>query len=379
MKNGWRTRPLADFVKSKSGDSKVIKGKQSDQAREGLVQGYSASGPDVWVERADYSQSGVVISAIGARCGKTFLANGKWTAIANTHVLIPSESIDTRWLWYRTNDESFWMRGGTAQPFVKVKDTLQRPCSIPPLPEQKRIVAILDEAFEGIATARANAEKNLGSARAIFESHSDSVFTQRGEGWNERVLGDVCERVTVGHVGITSPYYRDQGVLFLRTQNVGTAGLVLDDVKHVTDEFHESLRNSQVRPNDVLMSRVITNVVRCALVPSDFGRANCANVVLVRAGDLLAPEYLVHYIRSRQAQRHLLSRKVGSAQLVVNTTVVKEWPIPLPSLSQQHQVVDALDTLAEETQHLEAIYQRKLVALDALKQSLLNRAFSGQL
>ena len=55
--------------------------------------------------------------------------------------------------------------------------------SFPPLPEQQRIVGILDEAFEGIATAKANAEKNLQNARALFESHLQSVFTQRGEGW----------------------------------------------------------------------------------------------------------------------------------------------------------------------------------------------------
>ena len=63
---------------------------------------------------------------------------------------------------------------------------------LPPLPEQQRIVGILDEAFEGIATAKANAEKNLQNARALFESHLQSVFTQRGEGWVEKTIGEVC-------------------------------------------------------------------------------------------------------------------------------------------------------------------------------------------
>ena len=61
---------------------------------------------------------------------------------------------------------------------------------LPPLPEQRRIVGILDEAFDGIATAKANAEKNLQNARALFESHLQAVFTQRGEGWVEKRLGD---------------------------------------------------------------------------------------------------------------------------------------------------------------------------------------------
>ncbi|HOY60258.1 MAG TPA: restriction endonuclease subunit S, partial [Verrucomicrobiota bacterium] len=166
MKKGWQNRPLADFVTSRPGNNKIIKGKQSDQPGDGLFQGFSASGPDVWVTVADYNQAGVVISAVGARCGKTFIAGGEWTAIANTHVLLPGKEIDPRWLWYRTNDEEFWMKGGAAQPFVKVKDTLQQPIPVPPLSEQRRIVGALDAAFAGLATAQANAEKNLQNARA---------------------------------------------------------------------------------------------------------------------------------------------------------------------------------------------------------------------
>ena len=165
--------------------------------------------------------------------------------------------------------------------------------------------------------------------------------------WQTKILGDVCERVTVGHVGITSPYYRDQGILFLRTQNVGVSGLVLDDRKYVTPEFHKSLKKSEVKPGDVLMSRVITHTVHCALVPPDLGPANCANVILVRPAAGLLAEFLVHYIRSSDAQRHLLDRKVGSAQLVVNTGVVQSWPIPVPPLREQQRIVDILDEAFE--------------------------------
>lgn len=163
------------------------------------------------------------------------------------------------------------------------------------------------------------------------------------KGWVTKKLGDVCERVTVGHVGITAPFYRDDGIMFLRTQNVGKTGLELDDVKYITQEFHASLKKSEVKAGDILMSRVITHTVNCALVPTGLGVANCANVVLVRPGKAFVPEFLAHYIRSPQAQKHLLDRKVGSAQLVVNTTVVKEWPVPLPPLSEQQRIVGVLD------------------------------------
>jgi type I restriction enzyme S subunit len=120
VKSEWPKRPLLDLVKSKSGDSKIIKGKQSSTPKKGLFQGFSATGPDVWVKEAHYDQPGVVVSAVGARCGKTFLAQGCWTAIANSHAIIPGKELNVKWFWYLTNDEKFWVRGGSAQPFVKV-------------------------------------------------------------------------------------------------------------------------------------------------------------------------------------------------------------------------------------------------------------------
>jgi type I restriction enzyme S subunit len=195
-------------------------------------------------------------------------------------------------------------------------------------------------------------------------------------GWQTKTLGDVCERVTVGHVGITSPYYRDEGILFLRTQNVGKAGLVLDDRKYVTPEFHASLKKSEVKAGDILMSRVITHTVHCALIPPDLGPANCANVVLVRAASGLLPEFLAHYIRSSDAQRHLLDRKVGSAQLVVNTTVVQNWPIPVPPLLEQRRIAGFLDEASEGIATAKANAEKNLQNARALFESYLQAVFS---
>ena len=95
-------------------------------------------------------------------------------------------------------DCSSWQLGDIRQ-LSTAKLHRQIPLPFPPLPEQQRIVGILDEAFEGIATAKANAEKNLQNARALFESHLQSVFTQRGKGWVERQLGEVCDSSNDGN------------------------------------------------------------------------------------------------------------------------------------------------------------------------------------
>ncbi len=196
------------------------------------------------------------------------------------------------------------------------------------------------------------------------------------KGWVTKRLGDVCERVTVGHVGITAPFYRDEGIMFLRTQNVGKLGLELDDVKYITPDFHASLTKSEVKSGDILMSRVITHTVNCALVPNGLGVANCANVVLVRPGKAVVPEFLAHYIRSPLAQKHLLDRKVGSAQLVVNTTVVKEWPVPLPPLAEQQRIVGVLDEAFEGLATSRANAEKNLQNARALFESHLQAVFT---
>lgn len=248
------------------------------------------------------------------------------------------------------------------------------------LSEQRRIVGILDEAFEGIATAKANAEQNLQNARALFESHLQSVFTQRGEGWVEKSLGDICERVSVGHVGPTSQFYCDpsEGIPFLRSQNVRRGKLEWDGVQYITKEFHARLKKSQLRTGDLLFVRVGANRGDCCAVLEDVAELNCANIVFARP-KLGNAAYLERYCQSPFGRQQLLGMTTGSAQGVINTGSVAELAVPLPSPSEQKEIVTRLDALESETQRLESIYQRKLADLEALKKSLLHEAFTGEL
>jgi len=401
MKKGWDMKKLSDVYQVGS-SKRVLKSQWQTNgvpfyrgrevtrlAADGFVENelfiseehFAALSKEYGVPKA----GDIIITAIGT--------------IGNAHVVRSSDRFyfkDASVLWMkRTADVSsefvnLWLKSpsffdqldrdnGATVDTLTIQKLQSIKISLPPLTEQRRIVGLLGEAFAGLATSKANAQKNLQNTRALFESHLQSVFTQRGEDWLNTELGKVCERVTVGHVGITSPYYRPNGVLFLRTQNVSKRGLQLADVKYITNEFNCTLQKSQVRGGDVLMSRVLTNAVNCALVPDDLGPANCANVILVRPASKLISKFLIYYIQSPEAQKHLLGRRVGSAQLVVNTSVVKTWPIPVPPVSSQKRIVAKLDSLREETQRLASIYERKLAALEALKKSLLHQAFSGAL
>ena len=168
---------LIDIVSHQSGNSKIIKGKQSKSNSEGKFPAFSATGQDIYCDFFEHEGLAVVISAVGARCGKCFLANGKWTAIANTHILFPDENrINVKFLWYLVNDENFWIRSGTAQPFVAVKKSLEREFIIPSLSEQHRIVAEVERRLSVIDELEAVLTTNLKRADRLRQAILKRAF-----------------------------------------------------------------------------------------------------------------------------------------------------------------------------------------------------------
>ena len=136
-KLGYYLRPIAT--------SATIKNTVPAEPTEGHFPGFSASGQDVWVPYFDYNGPAIILSAVGAQCGKTFIANGKWGAVANTTGLaVDRNKSDTGFFWYMTNLPDFWEKGGSAQPYVKVSETLRKRVSIPDLPTQRAIADFLD-------------------------------------------------------------------------------------------------------------------------------------------------------------------------------------------------------------------------------------------
>lgn len=295
--------------------------------------------------------------------------------------LLPAANLDRRYLWYwltrsNTVDEINATCTGTRMPRANMDRVLGFEIPLPPLDEQQRIVRLLDRTFAAIAAATTNVEKSLTNARKMLEAVISSAFKEIGG--PRRKLLDACERVTVGHVGTTSPHYRENGIPFLRTQNLGKTGIELNDLVYITPEFHRSLGKSTLRTGDVLISRVVTDRMNVGVVPPTLGEANCANVICVRPGADMDPRFLMYLIQADQSQRELLGRRKGSAQQVVNTTELKNWHVPVPRLDQQLQVVERLDALTGVADDLRSTYVSKIALLEALKQSLLNRAFSGE-
>ena len=267
---------------------------------------------------------------------------------------------------------------GVKLPFVK---SLQIP--VPPLAEQQRIIGLLDEAFEGIATAKANAEKNLQNAHALFESHLQSVFTQRGTGWVETTLG--AEIDLLAGFAFKSAHYTndDDDIRLLRGDNIIQGCLRWDDVKKWPANDTKEYERYQLEEGDVVLAMdrpwVKAGLKHATISAEDIPCLLVQRTARLRGGANLDNRFLKLLIGSSAFTGHILGVQTGIGVPHISGQQIKDFKFARPPLDDQRRIADNLESLREETQHLACLYERKFVALAELKKSLLHQAFTGEL
>ncbi len=245
---------------------------------------------------------------------------------------------------------------------------------VPPIYEQVRIAAVLDEAFEGIATAKAHAEQNLQRARELFDLALNNLLQADGSDSTERSMADVCEIQSV----LVDP--RDEP--YLDMPHVGAGNIVsktgeLIDVLTARQEqlisgkfgFDESMvLYSKIRP-------YLMKVVR----PDFCGLCSADIYPLVPKPDVITRDYLYYVLLSGAFTAYAIQGSARAGMPKVNREHLFAYRLRLPSVHAQRQLTIQLDALAANVKSLQAVYQRKLTSLTELQQSLLHQAFSGQL
>jgi len=249
---------------------------------------------------------------------------------------------------------------------------------LPPLPEQRRIVAILDEAFAGIATAKANAERNVRNARAVFESQLHATFASGHPGWVSRLLKEVCERITDGTH--QTPTYFDDGFVFLSSRNVTSGKIDWDRIKYIDAKQHAEMHKRVApRRGDILLAKNGTTGV-AAMVDRDTIFDIYVSLAHLRPLPGIRPEFLLHFLNSPAAKYQFNKRLKGVGVPNLHLEEIREVSIPIPNgILEQDRIIAALNRLRDEVERLEASYDKKLTALDNLKKSLLHQAFTGNL
>jgi len=374
MKKGWQTKTLGEACEMYQ--PKTISGK--DMVEDGSYPVYGANGVIGRYNQFNHEEPQLLITCRGATCGSVNISAPRSWVTGNAMVVRPkNESLQMRYLEYvfRGGIDISKAITGAAQPQITRTNLEPLEISFPEsLAEQQRIVGILDEAFEGIATAKANAEKNLQNARALFESHLQSVFTQRGEGWVKKRLNDVCS--------ITSSLVDPRKDEFLDLTHVGAGNIesqtgVFVELKTARDEclisgkflFDESM---------VLYSKIRPYLMKVAR-PDFNGLCSADMYPLAPWTNEITRDYLFHLLLSKPFTDYAIQGSARAGMPKVNREHLFGFRVWLPSVERQKKLAAKLDALHEETHRLAFLYQRKHAALEALKKSLLHQAFTGEL
>jgi len=249
------------------------------------------------------------------------------------------------------------------------------------LPEQQRIVKILDEVFAAAAKAKENAEKNLANAAELFQSYLQSVFANPGKGWEEKKLGEITEEMMTGPFGsmLHKSDYVEDGTPVVNPQNIIDGKILPLQKTMISAKTTLRLKKYMLKKNDIVMARR-GEMGRCAIVTdNEIGWLCGTGSLVIRLKNNADEKFINTYLSSDKSKEALLKASIGTTMSNLNQGILSDLAISLPPLKEQHSIVAKLDALSAETKKLEAIYKQKLSALEELKKSVLQKAFSGGL
>jgi type I restriction enzyme S subunit len=328
----------------------------------------------------------VLMVCIGATIGKVGFTEREVTTNQQINSLTPLNGDCAQFLFYQMLTEDFQQKvldasGQATLPIINKTKWSNLSLYLPPISEQKRIVAIADEAFEGIDRAIRNTEKNLSNARELFESYLNSIFTQKGDGWEEKKLGDIAT-------------FRN-GLNFTKSSKGESINIV--GVKDFQNHFWiqenqlESVTiDAELKEIDILHKGDILTVRsngnkeligRCVLAGDISEKTSHSGFTIrirIEREDIYL-QFIVHYLKSKQLRKQLTESGGGISISSLNQQGLSLIKLSFPTFAKQKAIVSDIEELATETQQLETIYRQKIAALKELKQSILQKAFTGEL
>lgn len=446
----WIKIALSEIATTEWGNTSLTK---KTYVSSGVI-AYSASGPDGFLPNAEWFGEGIVLSAIGAQCGKCFYCQGNWTAIKNTIVIQPLTSeINTRYLHHYLNDQRRWKLSGSGQPFITLKTCRENLIPLPPTNEQHRIVdkieelfseldkgveslktaqaqlnvyrqALLKHAFEGKLTAqwRTDNPDKLESADTLLKRIQQEClqrYEQQLTDWEANgkqgskpkvprallqftdeeltklpTLPQSWKWVTLNHIqsyeknsvkagpfgsALKKEFYVQGGYKIYGQEQVIRGDAGYGDYFISETKFNE-LSSCAIKPLDVLISLVGT-IGKVLIVPKN-AEAGIINPRLVKISlnlPLYRPALFKAYFESAFLRSLYATKSQGTTMDILNLGMIQGLPYPLCSTFEQDEIMKVIDEKFFAIEQLELTLNFTLQQSEVLRQSILKKAFSGQL
>lgn len=384
MKKGWEVKRLGEITKVIAGQSPEGKFYNSEKNGLPFYQGKKEYGdkyigePTTWTTKiTKEADAGDILMSVRAPVGPINFATQKICIGRGLAAIRAGKLIDKEFLYNFLVKNENEIKGNAGAVFNSINKAQieQITIPIPPLQEQQRIVAILDKAFTAIAKVKANAERNLKNSKAIFESYLQSVFENKGEGWEEKRLGDIADV----EYGYTDKSNETGDYRYIRITDINNNGELISDNKKYIKQSKEA-EKFLIKYNDLLMARTGATFAK-VLLYKDYEKAVFASYLIrINFKEKIDNKLYWYFTKNPYYWKQANALASGAAQPHFNGVALKQVLFRFPkSLSEQQAIVAKLDALSAETKQLEANYQQKLNNLEELKKSLLQKAFNGEL
>ena len=250
-------------------------------------------------------------------------------------------------------------------------------------PQQKQIVSILDKAFAAIDRAKANAEQNLQNAKELFESYLQNVFVNKGDTWEETSLKNEVDLATGFAFKSKNYTNNNDDILLIKGDNIMQGYFRWKDAKRWSEVEYDTFEKYQLKQNDILLA-MDRPWVKAGLKCARISKNELPSLLVQRTARLrnkpqLDNSFLYYLIQSKGFTDYLISIQTGIGVPHISGKQIFGFPFRKPSIKEQKQIVEKLDSLSLETKKLESIYTQKLADLEEMKKSILQKAFSGKL
>ena len=377
---GWPTKPLGDLVDVLDRLRKPITKKNR---KAGPYPYYGATGILDHVDGYLFDEPLVLIGEDGAKweagANSAFAIEGKTWVNNHAHVIRPHrDRVWDDWLIYYLNGADLMpFISGMTVPKLNQGRLREIPIPLPPLEEQQRIVAILDEAFEGLARARENAEANLENARELYRSGL-TALTFRSVGTQEVALSEAVASDSSITYGVVKPGPEGE-VPFVRGGDLRDGKINVDALRTITKEVSKTYQRTELRGGELLLC-LVGQPGQTGVVPDSLVGANIARqTALIRLSQDFDAEFVSFFILSDEGQSRLGAYTQGAIQQVINLKELKTVLIPKLPLGVQQEISAECENLRSFTADIRKYYERKLTDIEDLRQSLLQKAFAGEL
>jgi len=370
LPEGWEWKRLGDLIELKYGDG--LRGDKREAS--GKIPVYGSNGIVGYHNKPLTTESCLIIGRKGS-IGEVHLSEGPCWPIDTTYFVEPTPNIDLKFLFYllktlRLNS----LDRSTAIPGLNRNDVYSKIIPLPPLPVQRQIVAVLEQA-EAVKRQRQEADALTGALlqSVFYEMFGDTVRNERE--WNIAKIEEICDEITVGIVVRPASYYVESGVPAFRSLNIRPDKLNLENFVYINSSDNDTvLAKSKIRDGDVLVVRTGYPGTAC-VVPPEFDGANCIDLIILRPKKQVVDcNYLSRFLNSEYGKAQALAGNTGLAQQHLNIGAIRQVKIPLPPLALQQQfarVVQEVEQIRERQTEL----KRKI---DVLFEGLIAGAFSGK-